>query len=1147
MARTQGQRKSAADDPIRILHLSDFHFSAKRRWASDPVLASLAETVGQMVGGGLAPDVVAITGDIAYRGCAEDYEQARLWIDQKLRPALPRRFPAGRILIVPGNHDVDRAVVNRTARALQSDLIVGLDQDAIAEVLQDPEQRRVLLKRHDAYVDFANGLRKPADALDVPWWSTTLRLRGQRVHVAGLCSSWTSWCDEDYGKLLAGRWQVNELLTESGSVDWSVALLHHPWAFLAPSDAGKVEAEIQHRCDVVLRGHLHEQKSRAIHYPGDVCLELAAGSAYDGSDYPNAFQLVALHPKSRRVDVHFWLWRDGRWIPDRNAYPDLRDNVATFLLDVPPAAAALAEQTRLVEIVKYLCSLRERTAYIDIRGLQVGSGRAHRFPIDELYIPLTTSVGAGGKQTERDTVRDLPVKLDQALRDRHLVIVGDPGAGKTTFLRRIANLLCQAHLADDPGGALRRLSLDGKPFPILIRLADLAQHIDASQAALTGPTSAESPAWLPHFLAAGSKDCGADLDESFFHEQLEGGSAMVLLDGLDEAASESQRKSLASLVHKASRDAYGQCRFVLTSRPAAYQGEAILPDFAHARIDALEEEAIETFLTRWCEALFRESPAQLREHLRELLVALRARPEIRQMARNPVMLTALAVVHWNEKRLPEQRADLYESIILWLARSREDRPGRPPPERCVALHRELALAMQDHPDGRQMQVPRYWAAMGIAQESRDEPEHARVRLAEAFLLQDELDSGIVVGRGDHVRFWHLTFQEYLAARALGSRSEDDQCRLLFAQPQKLYRPEWRETVLLLAGVLHHQGVRRVDAMFSAILDGLDQDASLAGQARCLGLLGAAVRDLTPVSYKPADRRYQRLADEVMGIFDAERSRSVDVRVAIAAAEALGQAGDPRLADRALDTNWVDILADDFFMGAQDKDPARPNYDPKAYPDESPVHKVRLAAYRIGRYPVTVAEYARFVDNGGYADEQHWQAGGFDRWQEPAGWAEQLAHPNRPVTDVSWFEAAAYAAWAHCRLPSEAEWERAARGTDGRRYPWGNDEPTPDRANYCDSHISCPTPVGVYPRGGTREEILDLAGNVWEWCQDLWHKDYDGAPTDGSAWTAVDAESNRVLRGGSYGDKVRLLRCSNRLGDLPHTRGVSSGIRVAADT
>ena len=142
-----------------------------------------------------------------------------------------------------------------------------------------------------------------------------------------------------------------------------------------------------------------------------------------------------------------------------------------------------------------------------------------------------------------------------------------------------------------------------------------------------------------------------------------------------------------------------------------------LPEFAQVRIEPLEDDAIEHFLDRWCRALFPEDAAtpetgtgtnrpdrsqshfrvsQAAAHRDELLDALHSRPEIRRLARNPVMLTALAVVHWHEKRLPEQRADLYESILDWLARSRENRPDRPSPERCIALLQKLALAMQDH-------------------------------------------------------------------------------------------------------------------------------------------------------------------------------------------------------------------------------------------------------------------------------------------------------------------------------------------------------------------------------------------------------------------------------------------------------------------
>ena len=121
--------------PIRILHLSDFHFSPERSWDADPLLAGLTETIGKLVGANLAPDVVAITGDIADKGRLADYQEAHRWMDNCLRPALPEPFPDNRILMVPGNHDMDRTTLTRSARALQSDLLSSADQDAIAEVL----------------------------------------------------------------------------------------------------------------------------------------------------------------------------------------------------------------------------------------------------------------------------------------------------------------------------------------------------------------------------------------------------------------------------------------------------------------------------------------------------------------------------------------------------------------------------------------------------------------------------------------------------------------------------------------------------------------------------------------------------------------------------------------------------------------------------------------------------------------------------------------------------------------------------------------------------------------------------------------------------------------------------------------------------
>lgn len=349
---------------------------------------------------------------------------------------------------------------------------------------------------------------------------------------------------------------------------------------------------------------------------------------------------------------------------------------------------------------------------------------------------------------------------------------------------------------------------------------------------------------------------------------------------------------------------------------------------------------------------------------------------------------------------------------------------------------------------------------------------------------------------------------------------------------------------MLAGILRvKQGVEKVDGLFSAVLDQLGKKPSLAGRARCVGLLGALVRDLTPLDYKPADSRYQRTLEAVMGIFDADKSKGIEFQVRLEAAEALGQAGDPRLAE----DNWITIEAGSFLMGAQKDSPSEPNYDKDAYDTQSPVHTVKLDAFQIGRYPVTVQEYGRFVKDGSYAEEGYWQAGGFGESEKPDDWDDQLRYPTRPVVNVSWYEAAAYCAWADCRLPTEGEWEYVARAGTGRKYPWGEKDPDDSRANY-DGGPGDATPVGLYPGGATPDGIHDMAGNVWEWIADWYDSDYySKLPLDEPAVDPKGPEEptdERVLRGGAWNLYPRHLHASYRLAFGPESRNNVFGFRCA---
>ena len=229
-------------------------------------------------------------------------------------------------------------------------------------------------------------------------------------------------------------------------------------------------------------------------------------------------------------------------------------------------------------------------------------------------------------------------------------------------------------------------------------------------------------------------------------------------------------------------------------------------------------------------------------------------------------------------------------------------------------------------------------------------------------------------------------------------------------------------------------------------------------------------------------------DAVLGIFDREKAPSVDFAVRLEAAEALGQAGDPRIGKE----NWV-----------------------------------LIEGFEIGKYPVTVVEYRRFVEDEGYREKRWWKEGGVGERAEPGEWEWQKDHPNRPVTSVSWYEASAYAAWAGARLPSEAEWERAARGTEGREYPWGCEKPDANRANYRPRGPSNATPVGLYPAGGTPEGIMDMAGNVWEWVEN-----------------SEDQGKLRVLRGGSWENDAAGLRAEVRGRGDPGSWSDHFGFRIA---
>jgi formylglycine-generating enzyme required for sulfatase activity len=216
------------------------------------------------------------------------------------------------------------------------------------------------------------------------------------------------------------------------------------------------------------------------------------------------------------------------------------------------------------------------------------------------------------------------------------------------------------------------------------------------------------------------------------------------------------------------------------------------------------------------------------------------------------------------------------------------------------------------------------------------------------------------------------------------------------------------------------------------------------------------------------------------------------------------------------------------------------------------HEVALSTYYLAIYPVTVAQYQAFMDEAGYvpADEDGW-------------WSRDNEYDNHPVEWVNWHDALVYCAWLtealrgwrdtpeplatllrdrgwQVTIPSEAEWEKAARGPEGRAYPWG-DEPDRRRANYWDTGFGMSGAVGCFPDGASPYGVEELSGSVWEWTRSL-YRAYPYRADDGRE--ALDGDGERVIRGGSYRSVRRFIRCTYRTPSAPTQLRPGQGLRTA---
>ena len=243
----------------------------------------------------------------------------------------------------------------------------------------------------------------------------------------------------------------------------------------------------------------------------------------------------------------------------------------------------------------------------------------------------------------------------------------------------------------------------------------------------------------------------------------------------------------------------------------------------------------------------------------------------------------------------------------------------------------------------------------------------------------------------------------------------------------------------------------------------------------------------------------------------------------------GCVGDDPVSDddeEDIDTEeMVLIPAGEFLMGSSEEDVEWFLQEftyrrPSRFADEQPQHTVYLDAFYIDKYEITNAQYGRFIDDTGRMPPPYWSN-------------ELYNQPEQAVMAVTWDDAAAYAAWAGKRLPTEAEWEKAARGTDGRIWPWGNEwDETALNANdvgAVDGYVYT-APVGSYPQSVSPYGVHDMAGNLFEWVADWYAPDYyENSPEVNP--TGPASGDNHVARGGSWDMNLDFTRCPSRFGQV----------------
>ena len=787
------------------------------------------------------------------------------------------------------------------------------------------------------------------------------------------------------------------------------------------------------------------------------------------------------------------------------------------------------------ELDAYLRCLRATSDSLPVRGIP--GNIQIPLTLDQVFVPLRAMAqrtvwehdhmepgAARGLDRLCGVDPETDVPLDRAFRVagkqgmRGLVVLGEPGSGKTTLLKHFVLVLT------DPARGPRSLGLPGDAVPVLVTLRRVP----------------EAPSGLLEALVGAVERPELGTDPGFARRLLKRKNLVLLIDGLDEVPSAGAQAKVSAWIAELATER-PDIRVVLTSRYPGYRGEARLDGrFLELHIRGLTEPEARRYVERWQSAVERavhpEHPeptvtaaaaAQAEDLLGKVFGPDDRSKALGRLTENPLLLHILCLVHREGGTLPEARSDLYArcvDVLLASWRAAKKLPLRVPRARALDLLQPMAWWL--HQERKRTEAPLcdVRAALDRASAEAGRPPEDVTALLEA--VRD--DSGLVVDLGQQrFGFLHLTFQEYLCALHVQSTALE--------RPEILdelvghFGEEWWEEVLLLAvsldspplfeplarrlvrlpqltqhpgwldDVLRDAGRRAPRPFLAELKAGIDEPRARYEALRAVKVLLAGkeptnsdVETLRGLAGAETDEQVRGLLGELLG-----HGRPVASGGAVAA-------GTERVHDKD-GCVLVYVPGGEYVIG-----------DDRLSEWCRPAHRVLLSPFWIGKYPVTNAQYERFLA----ARPSHKRSKYLDD--------KRFGGPDQPVVGVNWNDAVAYAAWAGLVLPSEAQWEAAARGPGGRRYPWGEATPTAKHANF-DSKVGRTSPVGTYPAGAGPFGTLDQAGNVWEWCRDQWKEDAYAERKDGerNPECATGDASARPLRGGSWVDQADSLAAADR--------------------